>query len=147
VALVPHESLVDFLTQSDSSYYGATPQRFPQAPNNYLAQQCLQPSVQEHLLTAMLDLVEPGLLYMESRETELEDASVLPNVVDAALRHREYQLVDEIIAKLFKILPSNVFTSLRQWMIKPDGEDKAMERFSKIKGGYVLVNAWFEIPC
>jgi hypothetical protein len=95
----------------------------------------------------MLDLVEPGLLYMESRETELEDASVLPNVVNAALRHREYQLVDEIIAKLFKILPSNVFTSLRQWMIKPDGEDKAMERFSKIKGGYVLVNAWFEIPC
>ncbi|EXL79795.1 hypothetical protein FOPG_06532 [Fusarium oxysporum f. sp. conglutinans race 2 54008] len=135
VALIPHESLVDFLTQSDSSYYGATPQKFPQAPINYLAQQCLQPNVQEHLLTAMLDLVEPGLLYMESREAELTDASVLPNVVNAALRHREYQLVDEIIAKLFKILPSNVFTSLRQWMIKPDGENKAMERFSKIKGG------------
>jgi hypothetical protein len=45
--------------------YGATHQKFPQAPINYLAQQCLQKNVQEHLLTAMLDLVEPGLLHME----------------------------------------------------------------------------------
>ncbi|KAF4483603.1 2OG-Fe(II) oxygenase superfamily [Fusarium agapanthi] len=138
VALVPHESLVDFFTQSDSSSYGATPQKFPQAPINYLAQQYLQKNVQEHVLTAMLDLVEPGLLHMESRETELEDESVLPNVVNAALLHRQYQLVNEVIAKLFKILPSNVFASLRQWMIKSDGEDKAMERFRKVKGGLSL---------
>ncbi|KAF5606868.1 2OG-Fe(II) oxygenase superfamily [Fusarium subglutinans] len=138
VALVPHESLVDFFTQSDSSYYGATHQKFPQAPINYLAQQCLQKNVQEHMLTALLDLVEPGLLHMESGETELEDESVLSNVVNAALLHRQYQLVNEVIAKLFKILPSNVFTALRQWMVKSDGEEKAMERFSKVKGGLSL---------
>ncbi|KAF9777459.1 hypothetical protein IL306_004426 [Fusarium sp. DS 682] len=138
VALVPHESITDFLTQSDSSYYGSTRQKFPETQINYLAQQCLKPDVQEHLLTAMLDLVEPGLLYMESRETELKDASVLPNVVKAALQHQEYQLVEKILAKLYKILPSDLFTCLREWMIKPDGEDKTLGRFSKVKRGISL---------
>ncbi|KAH6963707.1 hypothetical protein DER45DRAFT_610045 [Fusarium avenaceum] len=135
VALVPHDSIVDFLDQSGNSY-GSSP--FPQAQISYLAKQCSRPNVQDYLLTAMIDMFEEALPKLRDDPYLLTDKSVVSNVLKAALRHQRYELVEETLTNLHSTLPLEWYSWLRQWMMKGDREDKAIQRFNRLKKGLTL---------
>ncbi|KAM0324713.1 hypothetical protein ACHAPQ_008270 [Fusarium lateritium] len=135
VALVPHDSIVDFLDQSSTSY-GSSP--FPQAQINYLAKQCSRSNVPDYLFAAMIDMFEEALPKLRDDPYLLTDKSVVSNVLKAALRHQRYELVEETIVNLHSLLPLEWYSWLRQWMMKGDREDKTTERFNKLKKGLTL---------
>ncbi|KAM0558470.1 hypothetical protein ACHAPJ_004660 [Fusarium lateritium] len=136
VTIVPHDSIVDFFSQS--KMFSGEVGHVPEAQINYLAQACLQPNASEHLITAMLDLVERVLDYLQEndgKEDRLADHSVVPNVLRAALQHNLYDFFERVIKQLHSKVPPEWYGWLRQWLINNDSEAKALERFDSIKKG------------
>ncbi|KAF5659957.1 hypothetical protein FHETE_9239 [Fusarium heterosporum] len=137
VVIVPHVSIADFFMQPEDSYSSRS-NRFPQDSINYLARQCSQPAVQDYLITAMVDLFKKALPCVQGDPSRLTDNSVLSNVLQAALQHKEYQLVENTLIALNSTLPAEWYSSLRQWLIREGREDEIMERFNIIKKGLTL---------
>ncbi|KAF5027314.1 hypothetical protein F66182_558, partial [Fusarium sp. NRRL 66182] len=134
-AIVPHDSLVKFLSKSEGSSGSSDP--LPQAQINYLAQECLLPGSGKHLINALEDLFEQALRYAKDRGPD-QMRSQLPaiqNAFQAALQHQRYQLFEHAMTVLHSILPAELYTWLRQWMINQDGEEVALKRFRSIKKG------------
>lgn len=104
----------------------------------YIVHLCSQPDVQDHLISTMAGLVENAMPKLETNPDLMKDKSVLSKVVKIALQHKRYQIVEDILAKFYKMLPSDLFIWLRQWVIEPDDDDKTLDNFNKLKKGYVL---------
>ncbi|RGP79497.1 hypothetical protein FLONG3_2245 [Fusarium longipes] len=113
LVIVPHDSVSDFLSQAQKDRWDLG--TLPEAQINWLARRCLKPDAQDYLITAMVNLVE-----------------------HAALQHGQYSLFETILEKLSHILPSDWYSWLREWLIRNDGEEKALARFSKVKSGLSL---------
>ena len=134
VVIVPHDSIGGFFRQSQSEY-DCQSEEFPQAQINYLAQLCCKPDAQDYLITAMVNLVQRAVPHIEKRRHILTDTSVMPNVLKASLKHGKYVLAETIISKLSGTLPSEWYSWLKKWLIRNDGEVRALERFDKVKRG------------
>jgi hypothetical protein len=139
VVVVPHNSIGDFLRQSQG-YSGGPPETVPEKQINWLAQLCSQSDAQDYLIAAMVDLVEPAVPHIESRGSRSIDKSVMSNVLKAALQHEKYVLVETILAKLSRVLPPDWYSWLREWLIRNDGVENTLERFEKVKRGYDITS-------
>nr|CEG04970.1 unnamed protein product [Fusarium clavum] len=137
VVIVPRDSIGGFFRQSQSDS-GCQPEEFPQAQINYLAQLCYKPDAQNYLITAMVDLVKRAVPHIERRSYLLTDTSVMPNVLKASLKHGKYVLAETILSKLSSTLPYEWYSWLRGWLIRNDGEARALGRFDKVKRGLSL---------
>ncbi|KAF5556307.1 hypothetical protein FPHYL_7993 [Fusarium phyllophilum] len=133
IVIVPHDSVAGLLSQLDNHCDSS-----PEMQIKYIVHLCSQPDVQDHLISTMVGLVENAMSKLETRPDLMKDKSVLPKVVKIALQHERYQIVENILAKFYKVLPSDLFTWLRQWVIEPDDDDKTLGNFNKLKKWYVL---------
>ncbi|RBR12852.1 uncharacterized protein FIESC28_08442 [Fusarium coffeatum] len=134
VVIVPHDSIGGFFRQSQSEY-GCQPEEFPQTQINYLAQLCCKPDAQDYLITTMVNLVKRAVPHIEKQRHILTDTSVMPNVLKASLQHGKYVLAETILSKLSGYLPYEWYSWLREWLIRDDGEARALKRFDKVKRG------------
>lgn len=76
----------------------------------YIVHLCSQPDMQDHLINTMVSLVENVMPKLEIYPDLMKDKSVLPKVVRIALQYERYHFVEDILAKFYKIIPSDLFT-------------------------------------
>ncbi|KAF5229966.1 hypothetical protein FANTH_14043 [Fusarium anthophilum] len=133
IVIVPHDSVAGLLSQLDGSLCDSS----PEMQINYIVHLCSQPDVQDHLISTMVGLVENVMPKLETRPNLMKDKSVLSKVVEIALQHERYQIVEEILAKFYKVSPSDLFIWLRQWVVEPEDDDKTLDNFNKLKKGVV----------
>ncbi|KAF5631437.1 hypothetical protein F52700_6840 [Fusarium sp. NRRL 52700] len=131
IVTVPHDSVASLLSQLDDKFCGSS----PEMQVKYIVDLCSQPDVQDHLISTMVGLVENVMPELATHPTLIKDKSVLSKVVEIALKHERCQIVEDILAKLYKALPSDLFVWLRQWVIEPDDVDKTLDNFNKLKKG------------
>ncbi|KAH7209700.1 hypothetical protein DER44DRAFT_824322 [Fusarium oxysporum] len=136
IVIVPRDSVAGLLSQLDSHRDSS-----PEMQIKYIMHLCSQPDMQDHLINTMVSLVENVMPKLEIYPDLMKDKSVLPKVVRIALQYERYHFVEDILAKFYKILPSDLFTWLRQWVIEPDDDDKTLDNFNKLKKGLSLAMA------
>ncbi|KAF4959863.1 hypothetical protein FGADI_1366 [Fusarium gaditjirri] len=136
IVIVPHDSVAGLLSQLDGHSDSC-----PEMQIKYVVHLCSQPDVQDHLINTMVELLENAMPKLEIYPDLMKDNSILPKVVRIALEHERYHFVEDILAKFYKILPSDLFTWLRQWVIEPDDDDKTLDNFNKLKKGLSLAMA------
>ncbi|EMT65032.1 hypothetical protein FOC4_g10011006 [Fusarium odoratissimum] len=137
IVIVPRDSVAGLLSQLDSHRDSS-----PEMQIKYIMHLCSQPDMQDHLINTMVGLVENVMPKLEIYPDLMKDKSVLPKVVRIALQYERYHFVEDILAKFYKILPSDLFTWLRQWVIEPDDDDgKTLDNFNKLKKGLSLAMA------
>ncbi|KAI1048312.1 hypothetical protein LB506_002214 [Fusarium annulatum] len=137
IVIVPHDSVAGLLSQLDDRFCYSS----PEMQIKYIVHLCSQPDVQDHLISTMAGLVENAMPKLETNPDLMKDKSVLSKVVKIALQHKRYQIVEDILAKFYKMLPSDLFIWLRQWVIEPDDDDKTLDNFNKLKKGLSLAMA------
>ncbi|KAF5550948.1 hypothetical protein FNAPI_7623 [Fusarium napiforme] len=136
IVISPHDSVAGLLSELDNHCDAS-----PEMQIKYIVHLCSQPDVQDHLISTMVELVENAMPKLETRPDLMKDKSVLSKVVKVALQHERYQISENILAKFYKVLPSDLFTWLRQWVIEPDDDDKTLDNFDKLKKGLSLAMA------
>ncbi|KAF5712900.1 hypothetical protein FMUND_8178 [Fusarium mundagurra] len=136
IVIAPHDSVAGLLSQLDNDCDSS-----PEMQIKYIVHLCSQPDVQDHLISTMVGLVENAMPKLETRPDLMKDKSVLSKVVKVALQHERYQISENILAKFYKVLPPDLFTWLRQWVIEPDDDDKTLDNFDKLKKGLSLAMA------
>ncbi|KAI1025443.1 hypothetical protein LB504_012565 [Fusarium proliferatum] len=137
IVIVPHDSVAGLLSQLDDRFCDSS----PEMQIKYIVHLCSQPDVQDHLISTMAELVENAMPKLETNPGLMKDKAVFSKVVKIALQHKRYQIVEDILAKFYKMLPSDLFFWLRQWVIEPDDDDKTLDNFNKLKKGVLPTDA------
>ncbi|KAM0238644.1 hypothetical protein ACHAPO_003613 [Fusarium lateritium] len=71
---------------------------------------------------------------------------MVSNMLKAALLHKKHMLVENVLAKLSSVIPSEWYSWLREWLIRDDGEAKTLERFNMVKRGLSLAMSSHDGP-
>ncbi|KAF4985664.1 hypothetical protein FGRMN_11132 [Fusarium graminum] len=139
VAIVPHDSIADYLGNCRGCY-GSLTTPF-QSQIKWLADECFSEDTPEFLATAMEQLFMRAISeYKSPYETKkpMMDAEIAAKVIQAALYQNQYRFFELAFSQFHHVLDPTQFEEVRQWIVDfADDDGKRLERFEKIKAMYV----------
>ncbi|KAF5599829.1 2OG-Fe(II) oxygenase superfamily [Fusarium pseudoanthophilum] len=138
VAIVPHDSILDYLSNC-KRFYGYN--HHFQHQIRWLANQCLIDKTPDYMVTALKEIFNRA--HSENHDDEdtfsgkqppITDISIVERVLKGALQQHQCDFFGLVLSKYHRLLSSDVYEWVRDWVVDEEDEDvKRLERFDKIK--------------